>query len=100
MSTVNQPATRETKENFITITNTILPNFNFAKHDNKEFHVFSESITDPSDCDGDWLAINSAKSFSILTDPKTMKKIKGNKIHWNFDKDQVLISAKVFVDWE
>ena len=60
----------------------------------KEYHVFSGEITDPSECDGDWLAITSDKL--VLTDPQTMKKLKNRKIHWMFDTEDILISAQVF----
>jgi len=88
----------ETKENHIVIENVIKSDFRFAKHDNKEFHVFSDKLEDPSKCVGDWLAINSCKNYSILTDNETIKKLKNKKIHWNFNEEGVLISAKVFVD--
>jgi len=87
----------ETKENHIVIENVIKSDFRFAKHDNKEFHVFSEQIEDPSVCEGDWLAINNCKNYSILTDNETIKKLKNKKIHWNFDEEGVLISAKIFL---
>ena len=87
----------ETKENYIVIENVIKSDFRFAKHDNKEFHVFSEQLEDPSKCEGDWLAINSDKNYSILTDNETIKKLKNKKIHWNFNDEGVLISAKVFL---
>ena len=88
----------ETKENHIVIENVIKSDFRFAKHDNKEFHVFSDVISNPSTLEGDWLAINSCKNYSILTDNETIKKLKNKKIHWNFNEEGVLISAKVFVD--
>ena len=89
----------ETKENHIVIENVIKSDFRFAKHDNKEFHVFSEQLEDPSKCEGNnWLAINSDKKISILTDNKTMQRLKNKKIHWNFNEEGVLISAKVFID--
>jgi hypothetical protein len=87
----------ESKENFITIQNAILSDFNFAKHKEKEFHVFSEKIENPSECEGDWIAINNCKNYSILTDNHTIQKIKNKKIHWNFNKENVLVSAKVFL---
>jgi hypothetical protein len=87
----------ETKENFKIINNTILPDFRFAKHDNKEFHVFSGELTNPSKCQGDWIAINSDKKISILTDNKTMQRLKNKKIHWNINDDGVLFSAKIYL---
>ena len=88
----------ETKENHIVIENVIKSDFRFAKHDNKEFHVFSEQIEDPSNLNGDWLAINNCKNYSILTDNETIKKLKNKKIHWNFNEEGILVSAKIFQD--
>jgi hypothetical protein len=48
--------------------------------------------------EGDWLAINSDKNYSILTDNETIKKLKNKKIHWNFNEEGVLVSAKIFID--
>ena len=86
----------EKKTNSVTITNTIHPDFNFAKHKEKEYNVFSGEITDPSKFDGDWLAINS--EYLILTDGKTLQKLKQHKIHWNFDDNNVIISAEIFLN--
>lgn len=82
------------KNNSVTITNTIHPDFNFAKHKGKEYNVFSGEITDPTKFDGDWLAINS--EYLILTDNKTLQKLKKHKIRWSFDSDNVLLSAEIF----
>jgi|TARA_B110000967_G_C18775198_1_gene505216 hypothetical protein len=92
MSTISEMSQNVSES--IVITNTILPGFNFANHKGKEYHVFSGEITDPSECDGDWLAITSDKL--VLTDPQTMKKLKNRKIHWMFDTEDILISAQVF----
>ena len=76
-----------------TITNTILTDYKFAKHKGKEYHVFSESITNPSDCVGDWLAINS--EYLILTDSKTIQKLQKHKIQWNFNEENTIVSCVV-----
>ena len=102
LSTKETPETKETKEtpetkeNSTIIVNTILPNFKFARHGDKEYHVFSGKITDPSLCEGDWLAINSEKL--VLVDPSTMEKLKNHKLHWNFDDENTIQSVEIFLD--
>jgi len=54
-------------------------------------------LTNPSKCQGDWIAINSDKKISILTDNKTLKRLKNKKIHWNINDDGVLFSAKIYL---
>tara|TARA_B110000008_G_C16975840_1_gene565837 strand:+ start:3757 stop:4002 length:246 start_codon:yes stop_codon:yes gene_type:complete len=75
-----------------TVENKILPDFRFAKHNNREYNVFSSFTGDPKDIDK-WVGVHEPQR--VLMDPNTYEILRNHRIEWIFDEERVLTGCKV-----
>lgn len=64
----------------------------FAKRDKEEYSVFSTETDDAATIDK-WVGVH--QPFKVLMDPASYKKLKGNRIKWVFDDENVLIGCSI-----
>ena len=64
----------------------------FAKRDKEEYSVFSTETEDATTIDK-WVGVH--QPFKVLMDPASYKKLKGNRIKWVFDDENVLIGCSI-----
>jgi hypothetical protein len=67
----------------------------FAKRKDKEYHVFSTHIKDPSEVK-DWVAINHPPH--VLIDPQTYEQLRNKRIKWVFDDKNVIVGCSIVDD--
>lgn len=67
----------------------------FAKRDKQEYSVFSSEVEDASAIDK-WVGVH--QPFRVLMDPASYEKLKGNRIKWVFDEDNVLVGCNIITE--
>ena len=75
-----------------TIENTIDPDKRFAKHQGREYHVFSTHKSDPAGVEK-WVGLSRPKW--VLMDPDTYFSIRNQRIEWVFGDEGTLQSVKI-----
>lgn len=72
------------------LRNTIHPSQRFAKNRGSEYNVFSIHKENAEEIET-WLSITSPEK--VLLDAESYETIKGRKMHWVFDENEVLIGC-------
>ena len=80
-----------------TIENLIDKDKRLAKHNNREYNVFSRTLRDPSKIEK-WVGLS--RPNWVLMDPESYWSLRGERIEWIFDKDNILTSVYVHEEGE
>ena len=67
----------------------------FAKRNKQEYSVFSTEMEDASTIEK-WVGLH--QPFRVLMDPVSYEKLKGNRIKWVFDDENVLVGCNIVTE--